>query len=118
MAGQTTPTETLGEFEQAVLLAIAHLGPDTYGVPVRAFLEERLSRPVAVGALYTALDRLERKGFIGSRMSEPIGERGGRSRRHVRLLPRGAAALNRTRATLNRLWSGIGPKVTAPRGPR
>lgn len=104
--------ETLGEFEQAVLLAIAHLGPETYGVPVRGFLEERVGRAVAIGALYTALDRLERKGYVASRMSDPLPERGGRSRRQFRLRPEGAAALKRSRDVMNRLWAGLGPELT------
>jgi DNA-binding PadR family transcriptional regulator len=108
-------SDSLGEFEQSVLLAIAHLGTDTYGVPIRAFLEERLGRAVAIGALYTALERLERKGCVTSRMSEPLPERGGRSRRQFRLRPEGAAALKRSREVMNRLWDGLDPSLKPER---
>jgi PadR family transcriptional regulator, regulatory protein PadR len=100
-------SDTLGEFEQSVLLAIAHLGPDAYGVTVRREIERRTRRTVAVGALYTALDRLERKGFVSSFMSDPTPERGGRSRRHFQLRAAGATALRRARERINRMWEGV-----------
>ena len=56
--------ESLGEFEQSVLLAVAHLEQGAYGVPIRHEIEKRTGRPVAVGALYTALDRLEKQGLV------------------------------------------------------
>jgi PadR family transcriptional regulator len=99
--------DALGEFEQSVLLAIAHLGADAYGVTVRREIERRTRRLVAVGALYTALDRLERKGYVSSSMSEPTPERGGRSKRHFQLRAAGAAALRQARERMNRMWQGL-----------
>jgi PadR family transcriptional regulator PadR len=99
--------DALGEFEQSVLLAIAHLGADAYGVTVRREIERRTRRLVAVGALYTALDRLERKGYVSSSMSEPTPERGGRSKRHFQLQAAGAAALRQARERMNRMWEGL-----------
>jgi len=99
--------ESLGEFEQSVLLAIAHLREGAYGVPIRQEIERRTGRAVAVGALYTALDRLERKGYVRSRMSDPTPERGGRSKRHFTLSGAGAAALRRSRQLLDRMWEGL-----------
>jgi DNA-binding PadR family transcriptional regulator len=101
-------TQALGEFEQTVLLAIAHLGPNAYGVTIRREIERRARRPVAVGALYTALERLERKGLLSSTMSDPTPERGGRSRRHYTLRPAGVAALRQSRDMLDRMWAGLG----------
>ncbi len=72
----------LGEFEHIVLLAILRLGEDAYAIPIREEIEERTGRSVARGALYTALERLETKRCLRSRMSEPLPERGGRSRRY------------------------------------
>jgi DNA-binding PadR family transcriptional regulator len=105
-------TETLGEFEQSVLLAIAHLhqgGEDVYGVTIRQLIESRTERTVPVGALYTALDRLERKGFVSSRMGDPTPSRGGRAKRHFMLRPGGAAALERSRDYMARMWHGLAP---------
>jgi PadR family transcriptional regulator len=99
--------DALGEFEQSVLLAIAHLGTDAYGVTVRREIEHRTRRSVAVGALYTALDRLERKGYVSSSMSDPTPERGGRSKRQFQLRAAGAAALRQARARMNRMWDGL-----------
>jgi DNA-binding PadR family transcriptional regulator len=98
---------SLGAFEQSVLLAIAHLGERAYGVTIRREIERRTGRAVAVGALYTALDRLERKGFLSSVMSDPTPERGGRSKRHFRLRAGGATALRQSRDLLNRMWAGL-----------
>ena len=70
-------SDGLGEFEQSVMLAIAHLRDDAYGVTVRREIEARTDRNVVIGAVYTALDRLERKGYVRSRMSDPTPERGG-----------------------------------------
>ena len=108
-------TDALGEFEQSVLLAVAHLGPESYGVPIRRLIEDRTGRAVAVGALYTALDRLERKGYVSSSMSDPTPQRGGRSRRHFRLRPSGAEALRRSRDYLDRMWRGLDPSLKAER---
>jgi PadR family transcriptional regulator len=107
--------ESLGEFEQSVLLAIAHLQDGAYGVPIRQEIEERTGRTIAVGALYTALERLERKGYLRSTMSEPTAERGGRSRRHYRLQPAGASALKRSREFLESMWRGLNRQLGAGR---
>jgi PadR family transcriptional regulator, regulatory protein PadR len=107
IAGQMPGLDVLGEFEQIVLLAIAHLDGDAYGVTIRRAIEDRIGRAVSVGALYTALDRLEAKGLLRSRVSEPTPQRGGRARRFVDLTPAGIAALNRTRALMTRMWAGL-----------
>lgn len=99
--------DTPGVFEQVVLLAILHLGPDAYGTTIRREIERRTGRSIAVGALYTALERLERKGLVTSDMSDPTPERGGRSRRYVRLQPAGRAALRHSRDLLARMWEGL-----------
>jgi len=99
--------DSLGEFEQSVMLAIAHLREDAYGVAIRREIESRTRRDVAVGALYTALDRLERKGYVSSRMSDPTPERGGRSKRYFRILASGIRALRGSRDRLARMWKGL-----------
>jgi len=99
--------DTLGEFEQLVLLAIVHLRPEAYGTIIRREIEERTGKAVAIGALYTALDRLERKGYVTSARSAPTPQRGGRAKRIFRLEGAGAAALRRSRDTLARMWAGL-----------
>lgn len=103
--------DALGEFEQLLLLAVVRLGDEAYGVTIRREIESRTGREVAIGALYTALDRLERKGFVRSTMSAPTAERGGRSRRHFRIRPAGATALRQSRERLSRMWEGLAPDL-------
>ena len=97
----------LGEFEQIVLLAILRLQDRAYAVPLREEIQARTGRRVARGALYTALDRLEQKRCLRSRMSVPMAERGGRSRRYFTVTAAGMAAIRASRQTLLRLWSGL-----------
>ncbi|HUL71784.1 MAG TPA: helix-turn-helix transcriptional regulator [Vicinamibacterales bacterium] len=107
--------DSLGEFEQLLLLAIVHLGDEAYGVTIRREIEERTGREVAVGALYTSLDRLERKGFVRSTMSDPTAERGGRSKRCFEIRPAGATALRQSRERLARMWRGLAPDLRKAR---
>jgi PadR family transcriptional regulator len=97
----------LGEFEQVVLLAILRIGEDAYAIPIREEIEARTGRTVARGALYTALERLETKRYLRSRMSEPLPERGGRSRRYFTVTAVGLSALRASRRSLLALWSGV-----------
>ena len=73
--------ETLGEFEQLVLLAIMQLDGEVYGVPIVDEIERRTGRSVAPAAVYVTLRRLEEKGLLSSKMSAPTAERGGKARR-------------------------------------
>jgi DNA-binding PadR family transcriptional regulator len=107
--------DALGEFEQSLLLAIAHRGDGAYGVAIRQEIERRTGREIAVGALYTALDRLERKGYVSSTMSDPTPERGGRSKRYFSLRPAGATALRQSRERLDRMWAGLAPDLRRTR---
>src|SRR5580765_507525 len=102
-----TAPMNLGEFEQLILLAILRLRDDAYGVTIRAELADRASRIVVPGALYTALDRLETKGLIASRMSDPTPQRGGRAKRHVTVTAAGMEALTRALRAHERLLDGL-----------
>ena len=101
------PTDSLGEFEQSLLLAVAHLGAKAYGVTIRQEIEARTGRDVAVGAIYTSLQRLESKGYVKSALADPTPERGGRSKRYFTLRAAGAAALRQSRDRLARMWEGL-----------
>jgi PadR family transcriptional regulator len=99
--------DALGEFEQIVLLAIVRLHEDAYGSTIRDEIEARTRRSIAIGALYTALERLERKGYVRSTLSDPTPQRGGRAKRYFHVRPAGAAALRRSREALASMWAGI-----------
>lgn len=97
----------LGEFEQLVLLAVARLDGEGYGMSLRREIEERTGRSVSIGALYATLERLEDKALVSSRTGEPSPSRGGRARRFYRIEPAGARALHRSRDMLEAMWDGV-----------
>lgn len=99
----------IGEFEQMVLLAVLQTHEDAYGVTVHEELQQHTSRPVARGAVYMTLDRLEKKGLLTSTLSEPTAERGGRAKRCYRVTRTAVAALKASRRTLLSLWDGLDP---------
>jgi DNA-binding PadR family transcriptional regulator len=103
----TKGVEGLGTLEQLVLLAVARLPDDAYGVTIRQEIEARTGRSLSLGAIYPTLDRLEEKGFVSSFMADPLAVRGGRSRRVYQLEPAGADALLEARRQLSRLWAGL-----------
>ena len=99
----------IGEFEQIVLLAVAHLRDEAYAIPIVDEIERRTGRSVARAAVYITLRRLEEKGLLSSWLGEPIPERGGKARRYVKLEPAGARALRDARSTAERMWRGLDP---------
>lgn len=104
----------LGEFEYAVLLAILQLDGQAYAVPVRELIEARTKRPVARGALYTALERLETKRCLRSRMGDASAERGGRPKRYFTVTAAGMAALRATHAAITSLTRGLETVLEQP----
>ncbi|HZD84524.1 MAG TPA: helix-turn-helix transcriptional regulator [Gemmatimonadaceae bacterium] len=107
-------TATLGALELVVLLAVARLKDKAYGLAIRRDLAARTGRDYSGGALYTTLQRLEDKGLLTSRHSEPLPVRGGRSRRHFTLTSAGARALREAERHAASIWAGIG-KPLRPR---
>ena len=99
----------LGEFEVVVLLGVLQLGAEAYGSAVRVEIERRGGRPVARGAVYITLDRLEDKGLLASRMGAASAERGGRPKRVFRVTGQGMAAVKRSLATLTHMRRGLEP---------
>src|SRR5829696_4336610 len=99
----------LGEFEQLVLLAIAHLEGEAYAIPIVEEIERRTGRSVARAAVYITLRRLEEKGFVSTWMSDPTPERGGKGRRYVRIALEGARALREARQVADQMWRGLDP---------
>ena len=83
----------LGEFEHHVLAALIHLGPRAYGMTIQRKIEERISRKIAVGAVYTTLARLEEKGYVSSTEGEATPERGNRAKRYFKIEAPGQRAL-------------------------
>ena len=99
--------ETLGPFEQAVLLAIVKLRDNAYGRAILKEVQARLERDIVAGAVHATLERLEEKGLIASRLGSGTPVRDGRARRFYRLQPSGLRALNDARAAIDSLWRGF-----------
>lgn len=100
----------LGEFEEIVILAIGILYKEAYGVAIKNEIETRLSRQVSMGAMHTALVRLEDKGYIKSFSGETTKVRMGRPRRYFQITALGKKAIEYSKETRNELWRAI-PKV-------
>lgn len=101
----------LGEFEQILLLSILKLGTNAYGTSIRQLLAEAISRDISIGALYTTLERLEKKGLVSSKMGESTAERGGRAKKYFEVTATGQSALKKSKEALQTLWSGLALKL-------
>ena len=100
----------LGEFEEIVLLTVGVLYDEAYGIAIKKKIEEHLDRKVSVGALQSALRRMEKKGYLKSRTGESNAERGGRPKRYFTITAHGKQALEYTRDVRMELWRLI-PKT-------
>ena len=100
----------LGDFEQLVLLSLMRLareGSDPYGVSICDDITARTGRDVSLGAVYKTLERLEDKGLVSSRFGEPTAERGGRRKKHFKLMAPGQRALRQSVAALRNMTEGL-----------
>ena len=94
----------LGEFEEIVLLTVGVLDGTAYGVSVRKAIEERMSRKVTLSAVHSALHRLEKKGFVESKLGDATNERGGKRKRLFEVTNFGRSALEEARELREQLW--------------
>lgn len=105
----------LGEFEEIVLLATGILQDLAYGVSICKEIENQTGRQVNIGAVHTALHRLEEKGFLKSKFGEATEVRGGKRKRIFSLTAYGIKALREAQELRNNMWSQL-PKVILQRG--
>jgi PadR family transcriptional regulator, regulatory protein PadR len=94
----------LGEFEELVLLTIASLGDDAYGVSIKQDIETRTDRSISIGALHSTITRLEEKNFLKSWLGDPTQERGGRRKRYFEITNAGKEALHAVKDLRDELW--------------
>jgi PadR family transcriptional regulator len=97
----------IGQFEQAVLVALIRLNKDAYGRAILNEVQKRLARDVSAGAVYATLERLEAKGFVSSRLAPGTASRGGRARRYFAPTADGIRALNDAKSASDLLWVGL-----------
>lgn len=100
----------LGEFEELVILTVGILSNSAYSVSIKNEIESRLSRSVSMGALHTALKRLEDKGYLKSWAGKSTEERAGRPKRYFEITAMGKKAIQYAKSTRDELWSAI-PKA-------
>ena len=97
----------LGELEELILLMVALIGADAYGVSITEELEEQTGRVITISAVHAALHRLEEKGFVKSKMGGASKERGGRRKRLFQITAYGRQALEELRDVRNTIWAQI-----------
>ncbi len=100
----------LGEFEEVVLLTVAILHGEAYGIAIIDEMEKRLNRKVSMGAMQTALRRLEKKGYLTSEFGEATKVRGGKRKRYFSVSNFGKKALEDSKEKRLGLWAAI-PKL-------
>jgi PadR family transcriptional regulator, regulatory protein PadR len=94
----------IGEFEELVLLTVASLGDEAYGVAIKEDIEKRADRTISIGALHSTIARLEEKNYLKSWMGDPTQERGGRRKRFFELTTQGKEALHAIKELRDELW--------------
>lgn len=95
----------LGEFEELVLLTVASLGEEAYGVSIQQDIETRCRRNISIGALHSTITRLEEKGFLKSWLGGATQERGGRSKRFYEITQAGKKSVAESKSMRDELWS-------------
>jgi PadR family transcriptional regulator PadR len=101
----------LGEFEEIVLLMVAILDGDAYGVTVSQEIEQHTGRQVTFGTVHNTLIRLEEKGFVNSLLGGATAERGGRRKRLFKVTALGSRALQDIQQLRNELWQLLPPNT-------
>jgi PadR family transcriptional regulator, regulatory protein PadR len=94
----------IGEFEELVLLTVASLQDDAYGITIKETIEKHTDRSISLGALHSTITRLEEKGYLKSWLGEPTQERGGRRKRYFEVTHQGKVALHHIKALRDDLW--------------
>lgn len=98
---------SLGEFEEIVMLTIGVLGENAYSLAIKEEIESRLKRSVSMGALHTGLYRLEQKGYLRSKLGKPTKVRGGKPKRFFVVTSGGQRALKKAMEGRQQLWNDI-----------
>jgi len=101
------PKSKLGELEELVLLAVARLHPEAYGVSVKKELLAKARRKVTLSTVHETLNRLLAKGFLQSEFGDATRKRGGKRKKYFTITTRGSEALIQARTLREEMWEGI-----------
>ena len=97
----------LGELEELILLMVALLNKEAYGVSITEELKKQTGREISICAVHAVLHRLEEKGFVKSKMGGASQERGGRRKRLFSMTAYGKSALEEMRDIRSTIWELI-----------
>lgn len=97
----------LGEFEELVLLTVAVLNGEAYGISIAELIEKESNRSVTISTIHNVLYRLEDKGYVKSELGGATAERGGRKKRLFYITASGHAVLNESKQLRNKLWDSM-----------
>jgi DNA-binding PadR family transcriptional regulator len=97
----------LGELEELILLMVALLNKEAYGVLIAEELQRQAGRTITISAIHAVLHRLEEKGFVKSTMGGASSERGGRKKRLFQITAFGVSALEELRDTRTSIWKQL-----------
>ncbi len=97
----------LGELEELILLMVALLNGQAYGITISEELQKQAGRSVSISAIHAVLHRLEGKGFVKSAMGGASGERGGRRKRLFEITAYGIRAVEQIQQTRNSIWGQL-----------
>ncbi len=104
----------IGELEEIILLIVANLFDNAYGIAIKNEVEDKCQRSITISTVHNVLQRLQEKGFLESRYSDPTPERGGKRKLLFRVTRSGQTVLSQSREMRESLWSTI-PKVAFER---
>ncbi len=99
----------LGEFEEIVLLVIAALQQEAYGLAIKKELEEQTGRTITISAVHAACNRLEDKGFLSAEFGERSARRGGKRKKIYAVTMSGQQVLQNAYELRQKLWDNIAP---------
>ncbi|HTH54772.1 MAG TPA: PadR family transcriptional regulator [Cyclobacteriaceae bacterium] len=102
---------SVGAFEEIVLLVTANLDGDAYGVTITMEIEKQTGREPGFNTVHTTLQRLEEKGLVTSQMDGATAERGGRRKRYFSITPLGCRVLRDVKETRDALWATVPKKI-------
>jgi PadR family transcriptional regulator PadR len=97
----------LGELELMILLSVVRLGEEAYGVPISREIGTQVGREVTLGSVYAALERMEARGLVASRLGDSTPERGGKAKRYFRVTKAGLRQVQETRRVLQQMWRNL-----------
>jgi PadR family transcriptional regulator PadR len=101
-------SQPISDLEVLALAALLRLGEEAYGIAIKEDIAARTGRDVSIGSLYKALQRLEDRGLVDAWIGEPTSVRGGRAKKHFRVLPAGREALEASLRSLQNMVDGLG----------